>query len=129
MPADLRTFLDALEAAPAGTLETVTREVDPDLQLTGLIRRLQADGRHPVLFFENVRGTSCRVVANTLATRERLGFVFGVPGERAVDEYQRRQERLLPVVHLPTGSAVPVREVVLAGEAASILDQIGRAHV
>ena len=34
MPADLRTFLDALEAAPAGTLETVTREVDPDLQLT-----------------------------------------------------------------------------------------------
>ena len=37
------------------------------------------------------------MVANTLATRERLGFVFGVPGERAVDEYQRRQERLIPV--------------------------------
>ncbi len=122
MPADLRSFLDALESAPPGSLATITREVDPNLQLTGLIRRLQADGRHPVLFFENVKGTSCRVVANALATRERLGFVFGVSGEQVVDEYLRRQDRLIPVEHLERGASVPVREVVMTGEAANILD-------
>ena len=84
MPKDLRSFLDQLEAGPASEFATITAEVDPNLQLTGIIRRLQADNRHPVLYFERIKGTAVRVVANTLATRDRLGTVFGCRGDEVV---------------------------------------------
>jgi 2,5-furandicarboxylate decarboxylase 1 len=119
MPADLRSFLDALEAGPPSEFATITAEVDPNLQLTGLIRRLQAEDRHPVLYFENVKGTPIRVVANALATRERLAFLFGCDANQVVDVYQERQEHLIPPVRVADG---PVREVVLTGQDVNLLD-------
>ena len=119
MTKDLRSFLDELEAGPASEFATITVEVDPNLQLTGIIRRLQAENRHPVLYFEQVKGTPIRVVANTLATRDRLGFVFGCSGDEVVRTYMERQDRLIPPVRVADG---PVREVVLTGADANLLD-------
>jgi 2,5-furandicarboxylate decarboxylase 1 len=119
MPKDLRSFLDEMEGQPPSEFAQVAPEVDPNLQLTGLLRRLQADGRFPVLLFERVKGTPIRVVANTVATRERLGFLFGCDGQEVVDVYTARQAQLTKPVRVADG---PVREVVLVGEEANLLD-------
>jgi 2,5-furandicarboxylate decarboxylase 1 len=119
MTKDLRSFLDELESQPPTEFAQIAAEVDPNLQLTGLIRRLQADGRHPVLLFERVKGTPVRVVANTMATRDRLGFLFGCSGAEVVETYMARQNELTPPVKVSDG---PVREVVLTGVDANVLE-------
>jgi 2,5-furandicarboxylate decarboxylase 1 len=119
MNKDLRSYLDEMEALPPTEFAHVTAEVDPNLQLTGLQRRLQADGRFPVLLFEQVKGTALRVVVNTIATRERLGFLFGCDGQEVVDVYTARQAQLMPPVRVTDG---PVREVVLVGDDANLLE-------
>ncbi len=119
MPKDLRSFLDELEARPPSEFATITAEVDPNLQLTAIIRRLQAENRHPALYFEQVKGTSIRVVANSLATRDHLGLVFGCTGEEVVRTYMERQDRRIPPIRVTDG---PVREVILTGDDANILD-------
>lgn len=97
---DLRSFLDDLEAGPPSDFATITAEVDPNLQLTAIIRKLQAENRHPALFFEQVKGTPIRVVANSLATRDRLGTVFGCSGDDVVRTYMERQDRLIPPIRV-----------------------------
>jgi 2,5-furandicarboxylate decarboxylase 1 len=119
MAKDLRSYLRQLEEERPADLVRVSKEVDPDLQLTGILRRLQADGRSPVLLFENVKGTSIPVLANTLATRDRLGFAFGSTAADVVSAYSARQGKWIPPEHVAEG---PVQAVVQLGDAANLLE-------
>ncbi len=116
MTRDLRSFLHDL---PAAELVRVKAEVDPNLQLTGILRRLQADERHPVVLFENVKGSTIPVLTNTLATRERLGFAFGSTAADVVSAYSARQGQWIAPERVSDG---PVHEVVQVGEAANLLE-------
>jgi 2,5-furandicarboxylate decarboxylase 1 len=119
MTMDLRSYLRLLEEQAPAELIRVHRAVDPNLQLTAILRRLQADGRHPVILFENVNGTSIPVLTNTLATRERLGFAFGSTAADVVGAYTARQGHWLPPQRI---TDAPVHEVVQAGDAANLLE-------
>ena len=57
--ADLRAFLDALEAS--GDLATVDTPVDPNLELTEISRRVLARGG-PALLFTNAGDGNVRVL-------------------------------------------------------------------
>jgi len=116
---DLRSYLRLLEERAPAELIRVGREVDPNLQLTAILRRLQADGRSPVLLFENVKGTSIPVLTNTLATRDRLGFAFGSTASDVVAAYSARQGNWIAPEQV---TEAPVQEVVRVGADANLLE-------
>jgi 2,5-furandicarboxylate decarboxylase 1 len=72
----LREFL--AKAKETGHLVTVSREVDPYLEMARVIDAL--DGR-PVLF-ESVKGSQYRVVSGICSQREYFALDLGVPQER-----------------------------------------------
>jgi len=99
----LRQFLD--KARLQGALVTVSREVDPYLEMAQVINAL--DGK-PVLF-ENVKGSDYRVVSGICSRREYFALDLGVPQERLLFELAKAYANPVP----PEGVEVaPCQEVV-----------------
>ncbi|MBF0402302.1 MAG: UbiD family decarboxylase [Magnetococcales bacterium] len=71
---DLRSFLAVLESR--GKLCRVQTEVDPQLEITEICRRLLAT-EGPAVLFERVKGANMPVVANLFGTQERVGLAIG----------------------------------------------------
>ena len=69
---DLRSWLRL--QAQRGSLGAVSREVDPEFELAGILARL--DGRRSVLF-ERVAGSDMRVAGNTVLSRDDLAAALG----------------------------------------------------
>ncbi|NRR32983.1 UbiD family decarboxylase [Oxalobacteraceae bacterium] len=74
---------------------TVREEISADQDPTALVWQLAAQGRHPMLVCENVRGLACPLVTNIFASRERVGRMLGVPAAQIHAEYQARSRRLV----------------------------------
>ncbi len=92
-PTDLRQFLAAIESD--GQLRRVSAEVDPDLELAEIHRRvIAADG--PAILFENVRGRSFPVVTNLFGNRRRIELAFGSEPEELVRRAAALPEELMP---------------------------------
>lgn len=80
---DLRDFLAALEAR--GDLKRISREIDPNLEMTEIAdRTLRARG--PALLFENPKGHSIPVLANLFGTEERVALGMGADSVSALRE-------------------------------------------
>ncbi|WP_439105498.1 4-hydroxy-3-polyprenylbenzoate decarboxylase [Congregibacter sp.] len=80
---DLRDFIAELEAR--GELKRITREVDPNLEMTEIAdRTLRARG--PALLFENPKGHSIPVLANLFGTEERVALGMGADSISALRE-------------------------------------------
>lgn len=58
-----------------GQLLRITEEIDPDLEMAAVHRRVNAQ-RGPALFFERVKGASFPAVSNIFGTAERTHFLF-----------------------------------------------------
>ncbi len=99
----LREFLT--EAEEAGHLVTMSREVDPYLEMARLINAL--DGR-PVLF-ENVKGSDYRVASGICSRREYLALGLGVPQERLLFALAKAYSNPVPPEAVETA---PCQEVV-----------------
>ncbi len=69
----LRECVEDLEAN--GDLRRVAAEIDPDLEIAAVQRRLFAAGG-PAVLFENVRGCAFPAVANLFGTLDRCRFLF-----------------------------------------------------
>lgn len=113
----LRGFLASLQEASPHDVVRVRRPINPVQEPTALLRRLEMDGRLPVVFFENVIGSEIPLVMNVHATRERLALALGVRPEELNREYQRRLERPIQ----PTSARqCSVKEIVLTDERADL---------
>ena len=74
-PIDLR-FRSALSRlGAAGQIDRVTRQVDPHLEVAGLMKR--HDGGH-ALFFDDVKGSTMPVLGNFLACPDNVLAAFGL---------------------------------------------------
>jgi UbiD family decarboxylase len=73
---DLESFVRELERR--GQLVRIREEVDPHLEVTLIQHRVLAQ-QGPALLFENVKGSSIRLVTNLYGTRARVDLVFGRP--------------------------------------------------
>ncbi len=108
---DLRGALDWLKAQ--GDLIETDKEVDPDLEITGLQKHL--DGGCPVLF-NNVKGKpNHRVVTNLFADINVINKMFGWADDR---ERTRKLAHALdhPLASvLVSGDEAPCQEVVIEG--------------
>ncbi|MFT5285201.1 MAG: UbiD family decarboxylase [Planctomycetota bacterium] len=92
-PTDLRQFLATLESE--GLLCRVSAEVDADLELAEIHRRVIA-ANGPALLFENIRGRAYPVVTNLFGTQKRVELAFGKrPGE-LVERAAALPEELMP---------------------------------
>jgi len=87
---DLPDFVAALEQG--GDLRRITCEVDPALEMTEIVRRLQKSGGGPALLFEKPRGYSVPVLMNAFGTERRMAMALGV---ESCDEIAQRIQGLL----------------------------------
>ena len=51
---DLRGFIEFLEKEHPEQVVRITKEVDPKFGVSGIIERLERDGKFPLVIFENV---------------------------------------------------------------------------
>jgi len=93
MHANLRSFLDLLRREK--DLVTIKAEVDPHLELAEIHRRVIERGG-PAILFNQVKGSSYRVVTNLFGTPKRIELAFGSKPEKFVRELVGVAEALLP---------------------------------
>jgi UbiD family decarboxylase len=92
-PRDLRAFLRTLR--DHDQLVEVEAEVDPDLELAEVHRRVIAAGG-PALLFKRPKGRDFPVVTNLFGTAERVDLAFGKRAGETIAELARLPEELLP---------------------------------
>src|ERR1043166_6937883 len=90
---DLRSFLDALRAR--GELITVEAEVDPDLEIAEIHRRVISAGG-PALLFRRPKGSPFPVVTNLMGTRARVDLALGNHARTFVAALAAAPHTLLP---------------------------------
>ena len=111
--AALTTFRDLLAALEKqGLLRHVARAVDPKLELTTVLRKMQL-GPNLALQFDKVHGTDMPVVTNVLARREAVAAALGVSVADVLRTLVARESSTQPV--LPVKQA-PVQEVVATSD-------------
>jgi 2,5-furandicarboxylate decarboxylase 1 len=114
---DLRHFLKALEEQQPDSLLRVPKEVSPRWELSAVQKRLQADGRLPVLFFERIQGHALRLVTNLFASKRLLAFAMGTTPELVGMRFAKAQQEGIKPRLMSTG---PVKEVILTGDDADL---------
>jgi len=85
---DLRTFIADLEKR--GLLKRIQTEVDPELEVTAIARKVLHSGG-PALLFEHVTGSDMPLLANLFGTAERIALGMG---RESVDELRQLGELL-----------------------------------
>ena len=78
-----------------GELAEVMAEVDADLELAEIHRRVIAAGG-PALLFRNVRGSAFPVATNLFGTARRVRLAFGTRPEELIDAVARLPRELVP---------------------------------
>lgn len=103
-----RNTIEWLSGQP-GEVVTVTNEVDPVHQISGIEKSLEAG---PVLVFENIKGyPGIRAAGNVLSTNERKAKIFGVDDPRKL-KFKFCEAIKNPVAPTLVSSA-PCQEVVI----------------
>ena len=121
-PGDLRDLLRTLR--DAGELVEVDAEVDPELEVAEIHRRVIAAGG-PALLFRRVRGSPYRVVTNLFGTARRVELAFERP-ELLVHDLIRLLEEL-PAAAGSTGGVA--RTLWRARSLLGRLARLGTRHV
>jgi len=114
---DFQSFLAYYRAAHADDVLEVKESVSSDQDITAVVATLATQGRHPLVYFEDVDGIATPVVTNVFASRERVARMFGVAPARLHETYQERSRNLLVPRLLASG---PVCDVVSEGEAVDL---------
>ncbi|MEK9683272.1 MAG: UbiD family decarboxylase [Rhodospirillaceae bacterium] len=113
---DLRGYLKYLEENHPEEVFKITKEVDPEFGVSGILHRLEADNHFKAVIFENVKGSQVPLVANMHAGFERLRYALGMEDGDIDDflaECSARQENPIPPI---TVQQAPVQEVILTGD-------------
>jgi 2,5-furandicarboxylate decarboxylase 1 len=119
MPKDLRSFLKRLEERTPDELVRVTREVDPVLELSGVVRRLQADQRYPAVLFDKVKGSKLRVVSNVLGSTALLAEALETTIDKLTETYIEREDKRFAFEEV---TEAPSQEVVITGDDVNLFE-------
>lgn len=108
---DLRSFLAKLEGMTGEFLKT-TKTVDPVLELTRVIYKLEKERKRPAVLFEKVADYQYPVLTNLFGNRKRMALALDTDEVGVNHVYREREKNLLPPVLV---DSAPVQEVVLEG--------------
>jgi 2,5-furandicarboxylate decarboxylase 1 len=114
---DLRQFLRLAEERGPEMFQRVRRSVSPRWELSAVQKKLESEGRLPVLLFEKLAGGSMPVVANLFASKKHLGLALDCAPEEVVERFAAAQEDPLPPREVASG---PVKEVIRKGKNADL---------
>ena len=110
MAKNLRTYLKQLVQAMPEQIKSVNREVDPKFELTGIVEKLEDQGKSLALMFHKVKGSKIPLIINIGASYERLAHVLDTDVQNMVTEYSKRENNRIGVKEVNDG---PVKEVIL----------------
>ena len=92
----------------------VKEAVSADQQVTALAATLAAQGRYPLLVFENVAGT--RVATNLFSSRPRIARLLGTTPENLHRSYQQKSHRAMNPKVLRRGPVLDVVVLIHTGD-------------
>jgi len=113
----LRTFLKSVEEQAPELFQRVRKTVNPEWELSAVQRKLESEGKLPIVLFESVAGHDMPVVSNIFASKRQLGLALGVSGTRVVRKFIDAQAARIKPVMVNSG---PVQEVILKGDRADL---------
>ena len=113
MPKDLRSFLNRVEVNAPSELVRVSRPVSPVYELPGVLRKLQSEGRYPVVLFESVEGSNLRTISNVLGSAGLLAEALETTPTAMTRAYIDREDARIPYEVVDTG---PAQDVVIEGD-------------
>ncbi|MBI5248381.1 MAG: UbiD family decarboxylase [Desulfomonile tiedjei] len=96
MSQDWRVFLQQYENRCPEEVLRIEQEISREYDSTALIVELERRRRFPVVVFERVDGSEFPVVANTLATRQRLAEAIGVKKDELPSTFAHRIKTSVP---------------------------------
>jgi 2,5-furandicarboxylate decarboxylase 1 len=117
MSQDLRAFLKTFEHFFPQEVLRIDRELSPIFEPTALIMALDRAKRYPLVYFENIIGSTYSVVANVLATRQRLAMAMKVEPDSAAAVFSRGIKSAIPPEHI---SEAPFQANRLADQAVDL---------
>ena len=123
---DIREFIAECSEKLPNEFVKVSKEVDPKYEISAIIKKMDLMGKHPLVVFENVKGSSMSVVCNTDATRSKFSIALGVAPDKLDDFYAEREEECVLLDKYPTKeidkSEAPCKEVIKIGKDANLFD-------
>ena len=108
---DLRSYLDQIAKLP-GNLLTTDVPVDPKLELTRIIYKLEKQNKRPAVLFKKVRGSDLPVLTNLFGNRERLALALDTTEENLNQVYRERE----PCRDICIRAGAPGRSWVASGQ-------------
>lgn len=108
----MRAFLEMVARDHPEEFVRISLPVRRELDITSAVLELASTGRHPVLVFENVEGSSMPVVTNLAANRTLLAAALGVRPDGLAAAYRERSQRYQPV---EVAGDAPWQDVVWEG--------------
>ena len=113
MAKDLRSFLRRIEVNAPSELVRVSRPVSPVYELPGVLRKLQSEGRCPVVLFEAVEGSDLRTISNVLGSATLLAEALETTPTEMTRAYIDREDAGIPYEVVDTG---PAQDVVIGAD-------------
>ncbi|WP_254533233.1 UbiD family decarboxylase [Natrinema gelatinilyticum] len=117
---DLRSYLARLEERAPNELERIEKEVDPEFEIAGLVRKFQEEDEYPAVLCENIEGyPNWRVLTNVCASDRRIAEAIDSNVDEMLEDYIDRVENRNDPEYVDDGS---VKDVVKTGDDASLND-------
>ncbi|WP_148136220.1 UbiD family decarboxylase [Candidatus Formimonas warabiya] len=113
MKQDWREFLADFEESHPHDVLHIEQELKPQYEPTALIMELDRQKSYPVVYFHKIAGSEFPVIANTIATRERLALGIAVPEGQLPTAFS---EKIKKAIAPEVGENPPFKENILAGE-------------
>ncbi len=117
MKKDLRSFLKSVEEQTPEQVVRIRKAVSPKWELSAVQKRLEADGRLPILVFENLQGHRMPVLTNLFASKHHLALALDAQPQDVVARFAEAQKNRIPPKTVSSG---PVKDVILTGERADL---------
>lgn len=111
-PQDFRHFLAAYRAAHPEDVLAIRERVSANQDPTALVWQLAAQGRHPLLAFEQIDDWRTPLVTNVFASRKRIAWMLDTNVHNLHAEFQARSRRMVAPRVVSDG---PVLESVETG--------------
>ena len=109
---DLRRFLAFLKERYPEEVVEVQAEVDPDYEITAVVREMEKK-TNPVVIFQHPKGSPFPIVANVLGSRKRMALAIESEPEDFYETWNRKLQNLVKPRIVESGL---VREVVITGD-------------
>ncbi len=123
---DLREFLIECEERLPKEFVRISEEVDPKYEISAIVKKLDLMGKHPLLYFEKVKGSTMPVVCNTDDSWTKFSLALGVPPEKIEAFYDKSEDECIRLNPYPVKeikkSEAPCKEVIKIGKDASLYD-------